>query len=225
VSAAIAQETAVFDDEDEASEDEFEEGEEGIDEGLAPTDSITRRTPSTRGRKPSYSVSPAGQGELSPLAERGSMAAPTAPRVRLPGVDDTLGAAPSTAPRRSVSYGRTSGSFAARRLSTASGAMPAIFAHTGLQTPPAIAAAYEQEPIWEGAAEPGQEYGTGVSTAPGLSAIQERERRASTLSRISDRPTIKHPGGEDEKAAHTGWRALPLLLILQVGRKGGVINR
>jgi hypothetical protein len=66
--------------------------------------------------------------------------------------------------------------------------MPAIFSNTGLQTPPAIAAAYE-DPL-----------DAPLSPRAGLSAIEE--------DTVKDQEEV----AEEEK----GWRALPKLIILQV---------
>lgn len=66
--------------------------------------------------------------------------------------------------------------------------MPAIFSNTGLQTPPAIAAAYE-DPLE-----------APLSPRAGLSAIEE--------DTVKDTEEV----AEEEK----GWRALPKLIILQV---------
>jgi hypothetical protein len=66
--------------------------------------------------------------------------------------------------------------------------MPAIFSNTGLQTPPAIAAAYE-DPLE-----------APLSPRAGLSAIEE--------DTVKDQEEV----AEEEK----GWRALPKLIILQV---------
>lgn len=66
--------------------------------------------------------------------------------------------------------------------------MPAIFTNTGLQTPPAIAVAYE-DPL-EAHMSPGNR---------GLSAIEE--------DTIQDVDVV-----EEEK----GWRTLPKLIIMQV---------
>ncbi len=217
VSAAIAQDTAVFDEDDEDTEDYIEEDDEQGDDGRAYTDSISRGTSSAPlGHRP-LRMFRTMSAERSPLLESPSVP----PKVRLAGIEGSFSPAPTAAGHRTFSMGRVSGSHASRRFSTAShSGMPAIFANTGLNTPPAIAAAYEQEPLYSTASSPG---GAGLSVPPvtehtllspgGLSAIEERERPASvTASGFSEAPASK----QDEKAPPAGWRALPMLIILQV---------
>lgn len=75
--------------------------------------------------------------------------------------------------------------------------MPAIFSNTGLQTPPAIAAAYE-DPL-----------DAPLSPRAGLSAIEEDAVHHSVEV------------AEEEK----GWRALPKLIIMQVCRDDALIRQ
>ncbi len=223
VSAAIAQDTAVFEDEDEEGDENAEllEDDEADDSSRVYTDSISRATPAFSGRHPS--VSPSGYGgERSPLLEVGSVPAPSGAKPRLGGADGFLGASASTA-HRTFSLRGASGNHAGRRVSAASGMVPAIFANTGLNTPPAIAAALEHNYVGHShAASPA----AGIDLPPvireestshgGLSAIQER-CNSSTFTKTTDNATIRGHTEEPEKPAASGLRALPLLIILQYG--------
>lgn len=164
VSAAIAQDTAVFDDEDEG-DDTMEAGD-----SLQPT-------PQTR------------KGSVSPYGLQGDSIGPS-----------------SSVFGRSLGLRATSG---ARRPSAASMNLPAIFANTGLNTPPAIAAAWEQDPL-DAPRSPLE--GGGFS---GLAPIQERQSRVPSQALSDSRPLSPEP--EEKAAASGGWRLLPLLMILQYG--------
>jgi hypothetical protein len=194
VSAAIAANTSVFDDEE--NEDD-EEGDMSQDAEADESASQSRlNTPSRLSRS---GGSPYRNDDSSLL-----------------GVPETLGE-PSTKTHLAgrVSFGagntsrnqtlpRVSGAFSSRRFSAASNVMPAIFENTGLQTPPAIAAAYDVDPL-------SQPTSPGIyrdrSPLAGLSAIDENTVKDHSA------PIVEVTHSED---AGKGWQALPKLIILQV---------
>lgn len=177
VSAAIAQDTAVFDDE--------EEGDEGAD-AMTPdvVEDSLHPTPRTR------------NGSVSPFVHGAG--------------GDSIG--PSTFGR---SLGVRAASGAGRRQSAASSNLPAIFANTGLNTPPAIAAAWEQDPLDDVPHSPLESGGGGGFS--GLAPIQERQSRVPSQALSDSRPMSPEPGEEKAAVKTTGWRLLPLLMILQYG--------
>lgn len=118
------------------------------------------------------------------------------PKVRLAG-RESFG---STLPRNHALQ-RVSGTHTSRRLSTASSSLPAIFANTGLQTPPALAAAYEVDPL---------------ETPVSLSAIDEH-----TVKDHHPRVEVAIVSEEEEK----GWQGLPKLIIMQVCRLVGRLRQ
>ncbi len=238
VSAAIALDTAVFDDEDEYDEDselrnEGADEEEAIHGRDASASYLT--TPASRRDGRSPSVSPAAlshRDERSPLLEISDPHQPGSTiKARLPGVGHPGGEHP-----RNFSINRVSGNHNARRFSAASGAMPAIFNNTGLNTPPAIAAAYDVDPLSENEQQPlpsplfrpnhVQEFSRYSTIEPivegvafetpvkqpmgGLSAINESSNTASVVG--------FPPTTEVEKASEpTGWKLLPMLIIISYG--------
>ena len=169
MSAAVAQETAVFEDDDEDEEDGDEEGDDtethtpvftpGSES--AASGSVARRNARDRGRVLS--------GRFGPIPRRFSMS---------------------------------------RKFSTSSGQLPAIFSNTGLSEP-AIAldqstATSPSDPFFPSPA-PGR-------TAPGgLGAIAEGHQVNETSPLVS--PTA---GMLDQPQATSTWKALPLLMILEV---------
>ncbi|WWC94943.1 hypothetical protein V866_001795 [Kwoniella sp. B9012] len=191
VSAAVAQDTAVFEDEDE-TEGELTEEEQAIDEenetpqpspGLTPGSTIDDPRGSLGHRKPSVRPNRIVSGASSIYKPLGGH-------------------------RLSVSHG-------GRRFSTSSGHMPAIFSNTGVRTPPAVAAAYEGEspsvetggdPFFPAPADrrPGQ-------AAGGLSVIAEGQTSTAVV------PTS--PGGTQQVSEKqpSSFALLPFLMIMQYG--------
>lgn len=184
VSAAIAQETDVFEDDDEDSE-EYDEVNETSSLN-APLYSRTR------------SMSP-GPGEQSnyPFA---------------------FSERPSRAGQQSLrgdSFSRAQGarhSSPHRRPSAVSGHLPAIFANTGLNTPPAIAAAYEYDPIAR-LERPLSPLDTRMD--PIHEHIPPPADPQST--HLVDQNTYPALNPDEKIALPAGWRALPMLIILQYG--------
>jgi hypothetical protein len=182
--ATAAEESAVFEDED------YDE-----DSGIEDTGRDTLDTPS---RRPP-SVSP--YHERSPLLEIPDPSG-AVPKPRLSGMGET-------GITQRILSGQHRVSSSTRRFSTISGHLPAIYANTGLQTPPAIAAAYEPDYLDR----------VGEETHPGLSAIQEGPANtASSPSRTVrineeevDEPEVK------PDAQESNFKALPKLIILQYG--------
>ena len=180
VSAAVAQETAVFDDEDDYDEEDGDEAGEGHDEDDA--------------------------------------------EVFTPGSESA--ASGSVVRRRRVSRPRiTSGLFGAiphrfsmsRKYSTASGQVPAIFSNTGLSEPPAIAldvtsptASSPQDPFFP---SPAPDRRAGLSGPGGLDAIAEGRPANERSPLVSPVAGVVEP-----KVESSTWKALPLLLILEVSR-------
>lgn len=94
--------------------------------------------------------------------------------------------------------------------------MPAIFAHTGLATPPAVAAAYDHDPFNTGSGAHGSPAANAGNADPftvtgGLSAIAERTSSAQAGSDAASSHKI-----EVSEKASSGWRALPIAIIIQV---------
>ncbi|KAJ9100944.1 hypothetical protein QFC19_005340 [Naganishia cerealis] len=195
VSAAIAANTSVFDDEE--NDEEEEEGDISRDadaDQSAPQSRVN--TPRRLSQPGDTSFSNDGSGQLDPSGALGESSS----KSRLAGrVSFGAGTSP-----RNPSVPRVSGAFSSRRFSTTSGTMPAIFANTGLQTPPAIAAAYDVDPL-DQPSSPAL-YRDRIPH-PGLSAIDEDTVKAH-VSRATEVPSSEDAG--------KGWQALPKLIILQV---------
>ncbi|KAJ9099285.1 hypothetical protein QFC21_004166 [Naganishia friedmannii] len=193
VSAAIAADTSVFDD-DENDDDEGDMTEDmDADQSAPPSRLNTPSRPSRSGDSPYRNEDSSLLGVSDTLGEPSS-------KTRLAG-RVSFGAVTAS---RNQTLSRVSGAFSSRRFSAASGAMPAIFANTGLQTPPAIAAAYDVDPL-------SQPTSPAIyrdrSPLAGLSAIDENT--------VKDHlpPAVEVATTED---AGKGWQALPKLIILQV---------
>ncbi|WWD19686.1 hypothetical protein CI109_104149 [Kwoniella shandongensis] len=126
VSAAVAQDTAVFDDEEETEEELQEDGEDDGD--LTPQ------------------ASPAATPTSQLDEHRGSLTQRHVSRNRITSGSSLFRTLPGH--RLSVSHG-------GRRFSTSSGHKPAIFGNTGVRTPPAVALAYDGEsPTTESGGDP-----------------------------------------------------------------------
>jgi len=168
VSAAIAQETSVFDDEDDNEEDEGTETENGTPAASPAPPSEGRETSARR-----YTNRRIVSGSLHP------------------------------GHRLSTSQG-------GRRFSTSSGLMPAIFANTGLSTPPIALGPDGTTPASAGSAANDPFFPT-PARAGGLSAIAEN--RSSVITEHS--PLVSPNIQMTEKPA-SSWRMLPKLMIVQV---------
>ncbi|WWC72073.1 uncharacterized protein I206_106033 [Kwoniella pini CBS 10737] len=187
VSAAVAQDTAVFDDEDE-TEGELTEEENAIEDetpqpspGLSPGSAMDDPRGSLGFRKPSGRTTRIVSGASSIYKPFGGH-------------------------RLSVSHG-------GRRFSTSSGHMPAIFSNTGVRTPPAVTAAYEgespatesQDPFFpQPTTRPGQPAG-------GLAVISEG---AATTSALATTPGGTQVVSEKQPSS---FSLLPFLMIMQYG--------
>lgn len=114
----------------------------------------------------------------------------------------------STSLQRALPGHRLSVNHGGRRFSTASGNMPAIFANTGLRTPPASirydtspnAAAQEEDPFFTAPAPRG--------LGGGLSVIAERPTAVES--------TPLSPNGQLAEKQASSWQLLPKMMILQV---------
>ncbi|OWZ76556.1 hypothetical protein C366_04995 [Cryptococcus neoformans Tu401-1] len=188
VSAAVAQDTAVFDDEEETEDDQGDVDETAPDASFA-SPSLHALSPSTHdGHQGNLSFRRSSRARLTSMGN-------ISLHRNLPGH------------RLSVSHG-------GRRFSTTSGHMPAIFSNTGVKTPPAVAAAYEAEsPGHEAdsffrAASPSPDHGRG--SAGGLSAIAEGSGGAV------DSATADVVAQIAEKEA-SSFSLLPVQVIIQYG--------
>ncbi|WRT70167.1 uncharacterized protein IL334_007161 [Kwoniella shivajii] len=189
VSAAVAQDSAVFEDEEETEGDLTEEERATDDETPQPSPGLT---PASIQEDPR-----AGLGHRKPSG-----------KMRLVSGASSM-YRPLGGHRLSVSHG-------GRRFSTSSGHVPAIFSNTGVRTPPAVTAANEgespygtetQDPFFPlpATARPGQHAG-------GLSVITEGERSTSSAVAVS-------PGGTQQvsEKPKSNFALLPFMMILQYG--------
>ncbi|OCF41340.1 hypothetical protein I317_04821 [Kwoniella heveanensis CBS 569] len=187
VSAAVAQDTAVFEDEDE-TEDELAEENETFDETPQPSPGLTPGSTQDDPR--------GGLGIRRPSGRQRVISGASSLFRTLPGH------------RLSVSHG-------GRRFSTSSGHMPAIFSNTGVRTPPAVAAAYEGEsPTVEGGdpffPAPAERRGTQQQHAGGLSVITEGQSSTASV------PVSPGTQVVSEKQP-SSFSLLPFQMILQYG--------
>lgn len=191
--ATAAEDSAVF--EDEESEDQQGDDDQEEEDESQPDSRL--QTPSRRA------------GSISPFTERSPLIDADTPasggKNRLSGLTDA-----TAGPPRSLGMQRVSVS--ARRFSTTSGHMPSIFANTGLQTPPAIAAAYDSEYLAPAPAEPEETR----SHPQGLSAIHEGVAKGSPSQ--SERGTVRLHEEQVPPAEVRGgsnFAVLPFLIIAQ----------
>ena len=190
VSAAVAQDTAVFDDEDEADLDEDNEAvNDTPSHSLAPTpgsDRVDRNSQqgSVARRFGRNRISSGGMGGFKPL----------------PGH------------RLSVSQG-------GRRFSTSSGQMPTIFSNTGLAMQPGIALNEESPGFTSPEATTADPFfppqnDRRPGPVGGLSVIAERPS-AGRANPSESSPLVSPTVEMTEKPTST-WKALPLMMIIQV---------
>ncbi|KAJ9116389.1 hypothetical protein QFC22_004830 [Naganishia vaughanmartiniae] len=192
VSAAIAADISVFDDEENDEEDGDVTEDTDADQSASQSRLNTPSRPSRTGDSPYRNEDSTMLGVLDTLGESSS-------KSRLAG-RVSFGAGTAS---RNQTLPRVSGAFSSRRFSTTSGAMPAIFANTGLQTPPAIAAAYDVDPLSQPTSPT---IYRDRSPLAGLSAIDENTVK-------DDLPSVLE--AIDSAGAEKGWQALPKLIILQ----------
>ena len=187
--ATAAEDSAVF-------EEDHDEEEGQDDEESQPGSHLA--TPS---RQPAV-VSP--YRDRSPLLEIPD-AEGSVPKPRLGGLSEA-------GLNHRVSSAMNRVSVSSRRFSTASRHLPAIYANTGLQTTPAIAAAYETDYL--GSQDDAHQHN------PGLSAIDEGQvyhpSSRSETGTIRLRPDVDEPEVKPAPA-ESNFQALPKLIILQYG--------
>lgn len=187
LSAAVAQDTAVFDDDDEYDEDLDDESQRYHDDSAIDFDDASSLAPTEEGTPMDSSFS-------SP--SRSTMSRTRTTSLRFP------------ARSRLVSGGsdlhrlrRTSTT--SRRYSNSSSHMPSIFANTGVASTPGIQA-FEEPESSDLFSPTGTVRRVGVPSA--LSAISEQHQspNTSTSSAMTERPQSR-------------WKLLPLLVICQYG--------
>ncbi|WVQ84654.1 hypothetical protein IAT38_006809 [Cryptococcus sp. DSM 104549] len=190
VSAAVAQDIAVFDDEEETEDEPLEE-ETGDENTPLASPTTTAPSPFDEARSGSMAWRRSSRGRVT------SIGASSALQRNLPGH------------RLSVSHG-------GRRFSTSSGHVPAIFSNTGVRTPPAVAAWNEGEspmrrtetdPFF--AASPSAE--NRAQQVGGLSVIAEGPG-ASAID-----PAALSPSGQVAEKQPSSFSLLPLQMIIQYG--------
>jgi len=186
----VAQDTAVFDDEDDADLDEDNEAVEDT---------------------PSHSLAPTPGSDTADRSSQQGSVARRGLRNRI-----TSG---GMGMRKSFAGHRLSVSQGGRRFSTSSGQMPAIFSNTGLVTQSGIALQYDDSTgLTSPGATPADPFFPAQNErrpggVGGLSVIAERSGPAN-LSEVS--PLISPSTEITEKPIST-WQALPLMMIVQVG--------
>lgn len=117
---------------------------------------------------------------------------------------------------RALPHHRLSVSHGGRRMSSSSGVLPAIFANTGLRTPP-LAAGYdgeeevERDPFFSSPAPERRQQVIG-----GLSVISERPGQSALETSPLVSPAVEMVLEKKEST----WKSLPLLMISQVSCAG-----
>lgn len=187
--ATAAEDSAVFEDEDDEDEDQAEDDSQAGSRLATPSRSNFAGASPYRDRSPLLDIP---EPDHTPKPRLGGLSEA--------GLNNRLS---SNLQRVSVS---------SRRFSTVSRHLPAIYSNTGLQTPPAIAAAYESDYL--------DSQGDGPSHAGGMSAIHEGH--TAEPSAASETGTIRLRTETDEpeitpSAGESNFRALPKLIILQYG--------
>jgi hypothetical protein len=192
LSAAVAQDTAVFDDDDEYDE-EFDDLEYDDRASLAPTDDDVAGTSA-----PGSPSSPR-RGTGIPLTY--TMSSMRSGRSRVVSNASEI---------HRIVHRQSVASRMSRRHSVSSNVVPSIFSNTGLQSTPYDEADEEPEaPSSDLFSPSGTARRVPVTPVP-LSAIQEQSRVAGS-SPASDTGTMV------EKPTESRWKLLPLLLICQYG--------
>ena len=181
VSAAVAQDIAVFEDDDAAAEDE-------VDENLDDTQDDELYSP-----------------DASPLASHDAPSRQFISRSRL------VSGGPMSSVYRSMPSHRFSTT--SRRFSTASGALPSIFANTGLTSPPALVQAYEDQSGGE-SVDPFFPSAAARGPMTNLSAIAERPGTTASIGETS--PLVSPIAEMAVEKPKSSFKLLPLLMISQV---------
>jgi hypothetical protein len=200
LSAAVAQDTAVFDDDDEYDEDMMDEDDEARDGNLVDLDDAASSVVDTE----DTSGTPLQSGFSSPVTHLGSPSRSNFSRTRTAslryGRPRVFSAASTTA-----GFRRPSG-VSSRRHSGSSNVVPAIFSNTGLTSTPGITP-------YDESAEDGNDLFSPTGTVrrigvPALTAIREQQQSSpsasSAASTVAEKPTSR-------------WKLLPLLVIAQYG--------
>lgn len=198
LSAAVAQDTAVFDDDDEYDEDLIDDDDDGMREGnLVDIDDASSIADTDAGTPMQSDIS-------SPVHRLSSPARSGFSRTRTASIRNSRPRVFSTA-STTAGFRRPSG-VSSRRLSTSSNAVPAIFSNTGLSSTPGIT------PYEEVAADSNDPFSpTGTVRrigVPVLSAIREQHQSSPSSSSTSTQMAEKEP---------KRWKLLPLLVICQYG--------
>ena len=197
MSAAVAQDTAVFEDDDYDYDDgteterEDNDGDDNVGDTSRGDQSVNLLNSPEGSPMPSPSLLAPGQTSIGRRQNRNVSASL---QRTLPGH------------RLSVNHG-------GRRFSTASGNLPAIFSNTGLRSP-SIALAQDTPPATgdeDPFFSPGP--GTRVPTIGGLSVITERPGQTST---VETSPLISPMHGLQVEKKPSTWNLLPWLMIIQV---------
>lgn len=200
LSAAVAQDTAVFDDDDEYDEDLAEDDDDTRDGNLVDIDDASSSVVDTED-----AGTPLQSGFSSPVTQLGSPSRSNFSRTRTASLRYGRPRVFSTA-STTAGFRRPSG-LSSRRHSGSSNVVPAIFSNTGLTSTPGITP-YEEP------AEEGNDLFSPTGTVrrigvPALTAIHEQQQSSPTPStsastQITEKPTSR-------------WKLLPLLVISQYG--------
>ncbi|KLT39562.1 major facilitator superfamily MFS-1 [Cutaneotrichosporon oleaginosum] len=196
LSAAVAQDTAVFDDDDEYDEDIMDEDDDTRDNNLVDLDDAESSVADTEDNLQS--------GFSSPVTQLGSPSRGTFSRTRTASLRYGRPRVFSTA-STTAGFRRPSG-VSSRRHSGSSNVVPAIFSNTGLSSTPGITP-------YDESAEDGTDLFSPTGTVrrigvPALTAIHEQQQ-SPTASSSSSTQVAEKPASR--------WKLLPLLVIAQYG--------
>ncbi|RXK35648.1 hypothetical protein M231_07078 [Tremella mesenterica] len=187
LSAAVAQDMAVFEDDDATVEENEQDEDDDMEEPFETTP------------QPSPAHTPGSQHPDSIARRRFT-------RGRMASIQGSLGYRSGAAHRLSVSQG-------GRRFSTSSGQMPSIFANTGLASPPPITAIHTDPDLASpSGGDPFFQSPVPERRQAGLSVITERNVSTTEAS-----PLLSPAAEVTDKAKGSAWGALPLMVILQYG--------
>ncbi|BEI92065.1 uncharacterized protein CcaverHIS019_0408850 [Cutaneotrichosporon cavernicola] len=201
LSAAVAQDTAVFDDDDEYDEDLADDDDEIREGNLVDLDDASSSVVDTEDN----SGTPLDSSFSSPVTQLGSPSRTNFHRTRTASLRYGRPRVFSTA-STTAGFRRPSG-VSSRRHSGSSNVIPAIFSNTGLASTPGIAA-------FEEPADDGNDLFSPTGTVrrmgvPALTAINEQQQSSPTASSSSSTHVAEKPTSR--------WKLLPLLVISQYG--------
>ncbi|BEJ15157.1 hypothetical protein CspHIS471_0409240 [Cutaneotrichosporon sp. HIS471] len=201
LSAAVAQDTAVFDDDDEYDEDLADDDDETRDGNLVDLDDASSSVVDAEDN----SGTPLDSSFSSPVTQLGSPSRTNFSRTRTASLRYGRPRVFSTA-STTGGFRRPSG-VSSRRHSGSSNVIPAIFSNTGLASTPGIAA-------FEEPADDGNDLFSPTGTVrrmgvPALTAITEQQQSSPTASSSSSTHVAEKPTSR--------WKLLPLLVISQYG--------